>query len=248
MNQGTRFLNKVAVVTSSSKGIGLATAKRLAKEGAKVMISSRNEDNVNKAVIQLVEEGLHDVHGMTCHVGEQEQTTDSEFDKMMDINLKAPFNMIKEAFPFLEQRPDPVDNARVAGKHNIQKGWGESSKFDSRNAEEKCTLQWKWNRHVLLKQRSTAHVNEGPGSNPGRHSDIRINCVLPGPIDTEFYGWVDKEIKAVVPDFDVKKLIPVKRLGTPDEVASTMAFLASDDASFITGENFVVAGGMPSRL
>ncbi|GMN70661.1 hypothetical protein TIFTF001_039703 [Ficus carica] len=75
--------------------------------------------------------------------------------------------------------------------------------------------------------------------------DIRVNCVAPGIIPTRFAEIItkDKEVKEVI-----DKVILLKRLGTAEEVAAAAAFLASNDASYITGETLVVAGGMPSRL
>ncbi|ELU11965.1 hypothetical protein CAPTEDRAFT_144205 [Capitella teleta] len=257
-----RFINKVAVVTSSTKGIGLATVKRLAREGAKVMMSSRKEANVNKAVSELRDEGLEHVHGMPCHVGEPEQlrrlfqetkerfggidillpftgvnmiygpildATDSQFDKILDINVKAPFKMVQAAFPFMKDRPNSsivfMGTYASLNPQLVQLG---GSGIDLYSISKGALL-------VMTKSMAA----------PLAMSGIRVNTVLPGPIDTDFFSGQFSIDKLIIGN--VLHDISNKVKGTPEEVASMIAYLASNEASFITGENFVVAGGLPSR-
>lgn len=134
MDLSKRLTGKIAIVTASTDGIGLAIAQRLAQEGAKVIISSRKEKNVNQALSKLKAEGL-DVEGLVCHVSKAEDrkklfetaakygvldilvsnaavnpeagdvldTSETSWDKVFEINLKASFLLAKEALPLLRQ-------------------------------------------------------------------------------------------------------------------------------------------------
>ncbi|ELT97291.1 hypothetical protein CAPTEDRAFT_197417 [Capitella teleta] len=79
-------------------------------------------------------------------------------------------------------------------------------------------------------------------------SNIRINSVAPGPIETEFFNGMTNRMAQKNLHRDHKAKVPLRRRGTPDEVASVITFLASDDAAYITGENIIIAGGLSSRL
>ncbi|ELU11966.1 hypothetical protein CAPTEDRAFT_216774 [Capitella teleta] len=232
-----------------ASSIGLATVRRLVREGAKVVLSSRKEANVNKAVSQLKSEGHHDVHGMVCHVGDPEHVwrlihetnerfggidillpftgvnmmygpalnvTNSQFDKIMDVNVKAPFKIIQAAYPFLKERSSIV----LMGTYGS------------------------------LDPKVLQVVDSG----------VDLYCVSKGTLLVMVFVAILKNIKQMFlqaeqqildnghTGFDIRRNTPLKRKGTPEEVASMIAYLVSDEASFITGENFVVAGGLPSRI
>ncbi|KAL6440205.1 hypothetical protein ACFW04_003058 [Cataglyphis niger] len=250
-----RLEDKIAIVTASTDGIGLSIAKRLAQEGAKVMISSRKELNVKNAVEELRSEGLQ-VSGVVCHVGKAEDrknlfektkahfggldilisnaalnpaightldNTEEMWDKIFDINLKSTFLLMKESLPLLKKSLSPS----IITISSI----GAYRSYDSLGI-------YSISKTALLSLTGVVATELAP-------QGIRVNCIAPGLIKTKFskelYGTQDPY------DFSMSK-IAMKRLGTSEEIASVAAFLASDDASYITGETIAVTGGIFSRL
>ncbi|XP_070574115.1 dehydrogenase/reductase SDR family member 4-like [Ptychodera flava] len=251
----TKFDGKVAVVTASTDGIGFAIAKKLARDGARVMISSRKQANVDKALEKLKSENL-DVSGMVCHVGKAEdrtklfrttaehyggidmlvsnaavnpqygsifETTEPVWDKLFDINVKCGFFLAKEAVSYMEKR-----------------GGGAIVFVSSIGG---------YNPFELIAPYSitkTAVIGMVKAMAPACSKiNIRVNGIAPGVIETKFAG-------ALVNDDAVRKEIEsdilLGRIGQPDECAGAVSFLCSDDASYVTGETLVIAGGTRSRL
>ncbi|XP_014210765.1 dehydrogenase/reductase SDR family member 4 [Copidosoma floridanum] len=255
-NNCRRLEGKVAVVTASTQGIGYSVARRFAQEGAKVVISSRKESNVKNAVEQLAsKEGL-EVSGIVCHVGKAEdrqkllneavvryggldilvpnaaanpeagpviECSESVWDKIFDINVKSTFLFIKESLPFLRKR----QSASIIIMSSIS-GYQPLSLLGAYSVSKTTLLG-------LCKVVSEELASEG----------IRVNCIAPGVIKTKFSQPL-YESKAAIDT--TLTMIPMNRLGTPDEIGAVAAFLASDDAAYITGETIVAAGGMKSRL
>ncbi|CAF2891205.1 unnamed protein product [Rotaria sp. Silwood2] len=254
-----RLAGKVACVTASTDGIGFAIAHRLAREGARVVISSRKQDNVQKAVDALKKEKF-DIYGTVCHVSKSDdrkrlldetikkygkldilvsnaaisprvgnilETTESEWEKIFDVNVKSAFFLIKEAIPYLEAQK----NSSIVIVSSIA-GYSPMDLIGAYSVSKTTLLG-------LTKALVNPCIEKG----------IRINAIAPGIIKTKFSRslWDNdnngKESEDV--PFDG---CAIGRVGTPDECANTVAFLASDDASYITGETIVVAGGMPSHL
>jgi len=250
-----RLEGKVAIVTASTEGIGFSIAKRLAQEGAKVMIGSRKESNVKKAVEQLKSEGLQ-VAGTVCHVGKTEDrknlfdktkadfggldilvsnaalnptfglvldNTEEIWDKTFDINVKCTFLLMKESLPLLKcsKSPSIIIVSSIAGYQPL-------SLLGVYSISKTALL-------TLIKSTADELASDG----------IRVNGIAPGVIKTEFskplYETEDAH-KAVKMNFSMG------RVGMPDEMGGVAAFLASDDASYITGETIVAAGGFKSRL
>ncbi|KAM0731824.1 Dehydrogenase/reductase SDR family member 4 [Formica fusca] len=255
--KNNRLEDKIAIVTASTDGIGFSIAKRLAQEGAKVMISSRKELNVKNAVEELRSEGLQ-VSGVVCHVGKEEDrknlfektkanfggldilisnaavnpaighvldNTEEVWDKIFDINLKSTFLLMKESLPLLKRNksfsPSIITISTIAAYRYCESlGIYSISKTA-----------------LLSLTRITAMELALHG--------IRVNCIAPGLIKTKFSKQYYDTQEAY--DFSTSN-IGMKRLGTSDEIASVAAFLASDDASYITGETIAVTGGIFSRL
>ncbi|KAF5273683.1 hypothetical protein FQA39_LY07373 [Lamprigera yunnana] len=197
-----RYTGKVALVTASTQGIGYSIAKRLAQEGAKVIISSRKEANVNEATAKLTAEGLN-VFGIVCHSAKQEDRTRilkkaEELGGIDILVLNAGVNPV----------PGPMFDditiycASKSALLNLTKGLA-------------CTL--------------------GP-------ENITVNCLAPGYINTKFSKILLKN------NNDPFECIPLRRIGEPEDVAGLVAFLASKDARYITGETIVIGGGLQSRL
>ncbi|XP_017793894.1 PREDICTED: dehydrogenase/reductase SDR family member 4-like [Habropoda laboriosa] len=249
-----RLEGKVAIVTASTEGIGFAIAKRLAEEGAKVMISSRKEANVKKAVEQLKSTGLN-VCGTICHVGKKEdrkrllEKTEQEFgsldilvsnaatnpnpstlfdtseelwDKIFDINVKSTFLLLQESLSLLRKSKTPsiilVSSVSAYRPYTLLGAYGVS----------KTAL-------LGINQLAAATlVSEG----------IRVNCIAPGIIKTKFAKILcEGELGETM-----LSTIPMQRFGEPKDIAGVAAFLASDDASYITGETIIASGGMPCKL
>ncbi|XP_011642396.1 dehydrogenase/reductase SDR family member 4 [Pogonomyrmex barbatus] len=250
-----RLEGKVAIVTASTEGIGFAIAKRLAQEGAKVMISSRKESNVKKAVDKLKSEGLQ-VAGTVCHVGKAEdrknlfektkkdfggldilvsnaaispavgpvlESTEQIWDKIFDINVKCTFLLMKESLPLLKcsNSPSIIITSSIAGYQPFN--------LIGIYSISKTALLG------LIKATADELANDG----------IRVNGIAPGIIKTKFSKALYESEEA----HDIAVMsCSMKRLGMPDEIGGATAFLASDDASYITGEIIIISGGMKSRL
>lgn len=247
--------NKVALVTASTDGIGLAIARRLAQDGAHVVISSRKQQNVDKAVNILQGEGLS-VTGTVCHVGKAEDrerlvamavnlhggidilvsnaavnpffgslmdATEEVWDKVLNINVKAAALMTKAVVPEMEKRGSGsvVIVASIAGFSPFP-GLG----------------PYNVSKTALLGLTKNLAIELAP-------KNIRVNCLAPGLIRTNFSSvfWKDK-----AREDSIKEVLHIRRLGKPEECAGIVSFMCSEDASYITGETVVVGGGTPSRL
>ncbi|XP_030786215.1 dehydrogenase/reductase SDR family member 4 isoform X4 [Rhinopithecus roxellana] len=221
MNRRDPLANKVALVTASTDGIGFAIARRLAQDGAHVVVSSRKQQNVDQAVSTLQGEGLS-VTGTVCHVGKAEDR-ERLVATTLDINVKAPALMTKAVVPEMEKRGggSVVIVASIAAFSPLP---GLSPYNVSKTA--------------LLGLTKTLAIELAP-------RNIRVNCLAPGLIKTSFSRmlWMDKEKEE-----RMKETLQIRRLGEPEDCAGIVSFLCSEDASYITGETVVVGGGTLSRL
>jgi NAD(P)-dependent dehydrogenase (short-subunit alcohol dehydrogenase family) len=243
-----RLEGKVAVVTGGNSGIGLATAKRLQDEGAKVAISGRSRKTLDEAVkaigngllaVQADVAKLADTDKLYAEVSQKlgkidvlfvnagvakfapfAETSESTFDEQFDINIKGAYFTIQKALPFLNDGASIILNTSVAG----QKGTAGATAYSATKAALRSLA------------RTVAAELVGRG--------IRVNTVAPGPIVTPIFGRTGLPQEAI-DEFakDVLARIPMKRFGQPEEVASVVAFLASQDASYITGVEINVDGG-----
>uniref|UniRef100_A0A8C8W0S6 Dehydrogenase/reductase SDR family member 2, mitochondrial-like n=1 Tax=Peromyscus maniculatus bairdii TaxID=230844 RepID=A0A8C8W0S6_PERMB len=206
-----------------SHWIGFAIARRLAKDGAHVVISSRKQQNVDRAVATLQEEGLS-VTGTVCHVGKAEDR-ERLVAKILNVNVKAPALLLSQLLPHMEKRGNPADTFfclspsqtlvilfQELGAYNVSKT-------------------------ALLGLTRTLALELAP-------KNIRVNCLVPGVIKTDF-SKVLYSNKAVWNH--LKESYQLQRIGQPEDCAGLVSFLCSADASYITGENIVVAG-CSSRL
>ncbi|XP_011943806.1 PREDICTED: dehydrogenase/reductase SDR family member 4 isoform X2 [Cercocebus atys] len=221
MTRRDPLANKVALVTASTDGIGFAIARRLAQDGAHVVVSSRKQQNVDQAVATLQGEGLS-VTGTVCHVGKAEDR-ERLVATTLDINVKAPALMTKAVVPEMEKRGGGslVIVASIAA-------FSPSPGF----------LPYNVSKTALLGLTKTLAIELAP-------RNIRVNCLAPGLIKTSFSRmlWMDKEKEE-----RMKETLQIRRLGEPEDCAGIVSFLCSEDASYITGETVVVGGGTPSRL
>jgi NAD(P)-dependent dehydrogenase (short-subunit alcohol dehydrogenase family) len=248
-----RFQNKVALVTGGTSGIGEATALLLAKEGAKVCVTGRNEERGRAVAKKILDDGGRAIFVQTDvrRAGEcdraVEQTlaafgaldilfnnagvfyphtvvdcTEAVWDLQLDINLKGTFLMSKAVLPHMIQRRSGVII-------NNSSGWGLAG---GDAAVAYCASKG----GVVLLTKAMA-IDHGP-------QGIRVNCVCPGDVDTPMLpedarmrglNWQDYLAGCA------KR--PLGRIGTVEEIAKAVLFLASDDSSFMTGASLVVDGG-----
>src|SRR4030081_2926105 len=247
-----RLEGKVAVVTGGNSGIGLATAKRLQDEGAKVAISGRNQKTLDEAVqtigngvlaVQSDVSNFKDVDKLFAQVsrklgkidvlfvnagvakfGPLAETSESTYDEQFDINIKGAYFTIQKALPLLNDGASIILNTSVADR----KGTAGTSAYSASKAALRSLA------------RTTAAELAGRG--------IRVNTVAPGPIVTPIFGRAGLPQEAL-DEFAkwITAQIPMKRFGQPEEVAGAVAFLASQDASYITGGEINVDGGLLSN-
>ncbi|KAL0970181.1 hypothetical protein UPYG_G00238430 [Umbra pygmaea] len=246
---------KVAIITASTDGIGLAAAQALGQRGAHVVVSSRRQSNVDRAVSLLQGQDIL-VTGTTCNVGKREDreklvnmtleqcggvdilvsnaavnpffgnildSTESVWDKILDVNVKSAFLLTQLVVPHMKERGggSVVFVSSVAGYQPMQ-----------------ALGPYSVSKTALLGL-TRALAPELAQNN------IRVNCVAPGVIRTSFSQalWENEDILE-----DFKKQLSIKRIGEPEEIGGVIAFLCSQDASYITGETITATGGMSGRL
>jgi NAD(P)-dependent dehydrogenase (short-subunit alcohol dehydrogenase family) len=243
-----RLEGKIAVITGGNSGIGLATAKRFQDEGAKVAISGRSMKTLNEAAktlgkgllaVQADVSKVADIDKLYAEVSRTlgkidvlfvnagiakftplSQTTESLFDEQFDINVKGAYFTIQKALPLLNDGASIILNTSVAGI----KGTIAASAYSATKAALRS----------FARTAAAEFVDRG----------IRVNCVAPGPILTPIFektGLSQEDIDQF--SKDVKGRVPMGRFGKPEEVAAAVAFLASTDASYITGVELNVDGG-----
>jgi NAD(P)-dependent dehydrogenase (short-subunit alcohol dehydrogenase family) len=248
LKMGNKLEGKIAVITGATSGIGLATAKRFVSEGAYVFITGLYQKEVDVAVsdigknvsgIQSNVSNLADIDKMYDIVKDQKghidilfanagiiefaslgEISEKHFDKIFDIDVKGLLFTVQKAFPIFQDGGSIILMASVGSS----KGSAELSVYHAAKAAVRSFARsWSLN----LNQRN-----------------ILVNAISPGPIDTPFVNRVLNEQQTQQFIQNVVKATPIGRMGSPDEVAKAVLFLASDDSSYITGIELFVDGGM----
>lgn len=244
-----RLEGKVAVITGGNSGIGLASAQRLQAEGARVAIAGRSKKTLDDAVktigngvlaLQADVSKLPDLDKLYAEVSRKlgkidvlfvnagvakfapfAQTPETLYDEQFDINVKGAYFTIQKALPYLNDGASIILNTSVAG----MKGTAGASAYSATKAAMRS-----------LARTAAAELAE---------RGIRVNTVAPGPIVTPIFGRTGLP-KEQIDEFakNIISQVPLKRFGQPEEVAGAVAFLASSDASYITGVELNVDGGM----
>ncbi len=243
-----RLEGKVAVVTGGNSGIGLASAKRLQDEGARIAISGRSQKTLDEAVKVLGKDtlavqadvskladadklfdavqkrfGKIDILFVNAGVAKflpLDAVTEEHYDELFDINTKGAYFTILKALPHLNDGASIILNTSVAGHLGVASGTVYAA------------------TKAAMRSLTRSFAAELVGRN------IRVNAVAPGPIETPIFGRTGLP-QDVIDEFAKTILagVPMKRFGTSEEVAGTVAFLASSDASYITGAEIGVDGG-----
>ena len=243
-----KLKNKVAIVTGGSRGIGLATAKAFLEEGAAVVITASSPETAQKAVNQLKEQfPQSQVEGISPNLASLEEVskafsavaakygsldilvnnagvsestplanyTQETFDKVMDLNVKGVFNA-----------------ARAAVEHMIPQGSGVILNTSSMVSiyGQPAGVAYPTSKFAVNGLTLSLARELGP-------KGIRVNAVAPGITETDMMKAVPKEV--IEP---MIQQIPLRRLGQPEDIANAFVFLASEDASYITGVVLSVDG------
>lgn len=239
------FKNKNVIITGGSTGIGFATAKAFIEKGATVFITSRNAENLQKASDKINSQNLKTVVSDTSDLegiaqlekavakngtkidvlflnagiavfAPIEEVTEEDFDAQFNTNVKGVFFTLQKLLPHLNDGASILfTSSTVATAANL----GGSIYSATKGALNKI---------------AQITANELAGRK------IRVNIVSPGPIKTE---GLDKAVPSSEAKDYLASVTALQRLGNPDEIAKTVLFLASDDASFITGTELIVDGG-----
>jgi dehydrogenase/reductase SDR family protein 4 len=246
----SQLKNKVAIVTGASRGIGKAMAEVFAREGATVVICGRKQNTLEEVAAEL--KGLAGkIVPLACHVGKLEElqrlvdtTTrdhgkidilvnnaatnigqgpaiemdDGQFDKMIEVNLKSMYRLIRLVAPGMCERGSGsiINIASIAGLRPQFHG-----------------LLYSMTKAAMIMMTQSYAVELGP-------KGVRVNAIAPGLIQTVLseYYWKDET--------RLQQLIshqPIRHLGQPPEIADIALLLASDAASYLTGQTIVVDGG-----
>ena len=246
-----RFQNKNILITGGSGGIGKATALQIAEEGGNVLITGTNQtklDEVQSAhenikaikndagepeaaesLADAVKEHFGKLDAAFLNAGFGKFTPHTEvsaelFDKQYNVNVRGPILHAKVLSPLVKDGGNLLVTTSVATYLGMDGG----VLYNSTKGAMRTVVR------VL--------ANELAGRK------IRVNAVAPGPIGTDFFdrtGMEEGDQKEMTES--IEKMVPLGRFGNPEEVASVAVFLMSDAASYVTGAEFVVDGGMTQR-
>ncbi len=241
---------KVALVTGASKGIGQSIAEYYAAAGAKVIVSSRKQDAVDAVAAEIKAKGF-EVTAIACHMGDMADvdrladatlakygtidivvnnaatnpvfgpvvdTSLEAFDKIIAVNVKGPFELAKKLYPTLKaKKSGSVINISSIGGLRPEGGLGIYSMSKAALISLTKVMAKEWG-----------------------DDNIRANVICPGLIKTKFSEalWSNDKMMAMM-----MKVLPIKRVGTPEEIAALALYLASDSSAYCTGSVFTADGG-----
>ena len=240
--------NKVALITGGTTGIGLATAKRFVAEGARVVVTGRNPETLEVARrelgsgVEVIQSdagdekeigqlfaGVARTHGRLdvlflnagiARFAPLSEAESADFDAMWTVNVRGPWLALKHALPLLSEGAAVLVNTSVAN----QKGLPGMAAYSATKAALRGLIRAAAAELAARK--------------------VRVNAISPGPIETPIFGKLGLSTKASQELLQgIASGVPLGRIGSADEVAGAAVFLASEDASFITGSEIAVDGG-----
>ena len=234
---------KIALITGGNSGIGLATAKRCVAEGAYVFVTGRREAELQTAVKEIGENAagvtgdvskLADLDHLFARIKKEKggldvlfanagiakyatlgEITEELYDAIFDINVKGLLFTVQKALPLMPDGSSITLNASIVAS----KGLSSNSVYSATKAAIRSFART-WT--VDLKQRK-----------------IRVNAISPGLIETPMTAERTEQVKT-----NLVNIVPMVRMGRPDEIAKAVAFFASNDSSYITGIELFVDGGL----
>jgi NAD(P)-dependent dehydrogenase (short-subunit alcohol dehydrogenase family) len=240
---------KIALVTGGSSGIGLATAQRFVKEGAFVYITGRRQAELDKAVkiiggtqvkaVRADASSLSDLDTLFAQIKQDKgrvdvvfanagggsfaplgAITEAHYDQIFNTNVKGVLFTVQKALPLIPDGGSVILNASVAGSKGLEA-------FSVYSATKAAVRSFARSWTTDLKQRK-----------------IRVNVISPGPIETPILDGLaeTKEQRQGIVDH-LTSMVPLGRIGQPDEIGKAAVFLASEDASFVAGAELFVDGG-----
>lgn len=243
----TKLNNKIAVVTGGNSGIGLASAIEFKNQGAEVIITGRSEEKVHTAASANGLEGivadvsdLNQIDNLVKEISEKYgkidilfvnagvfyptpigQIDEQIYDLQMGINLKGAIFTIEKFIPLLNEGASIINLSSV----NAYTGMANTAVYAATKA-------------ALNSYTRTAATELAPRK-------IRVNSVNPGPVSTPIFqktGMPEDQLNGFASA--MQERVPLKRFGQPEDIAHLVSFLASDDASFITGGEYNIDGGI----
>lgn len=243
------FQDRVVIVTGGAGGIGLATARRFASEGARVVIADLKAEKASTAADELKRNGAADALGVACDVGDESavaaavQTVLARFNRLDVVVNNAGLMVFKPITDITGEDWRRILGVDVLGAFYFTKqaflhmpNGGAIVNVSSVHAVETTPLvaPYAAAKAALLSLTRSAALEGAP-------KKIRVNAILPGAIDTPML-WENPNVKSGV------EVIDRSTVGKPEEVAAVIAFLASDAAAFVQGAAVRVDGGRLSRL
>lgn len=261
MVRQARFAGQVAVVTGASRGIGEGIARRFAQEEASVVVAA-NEDLVHEVADRIRAETGAQALSMVVDVTDREQVeamyerTMAEFGRL-DVSVQnAGVITIKKLPDLTEDEWDLVLDVNAKGvflccqaaaRHMVKQGSGRLINTGSGQSRDGFI----YTPHYAASKMGVVGITQSLAKELAT-TGITVNCFAPGIIETDMWKYNDKAWGDLLGDYEegelieewVQKNIPMKRAGTPDDVAGLVLFLASDDAAYITGQTINVDGGL----
>jgi len=244
-----RFLGKVAVVTGGNSGIGLGVAKAYAREGAQVAITGRNEKTLEAAAKEIgdgtlaiqsdagkvaeietamkkIKERFGRIDAMFVNAGVAklipfDEVTEEFFDETVNINMKGVFFTVQKAIPLMSKGSAIVLNASI----NAHLGMPGTTVYGATKAAV-INMAKTLSRDLLEK-------------------GIRVNAISPGPITSALLGrdGMSQEKVQEIKDW-IQSQVPIKRFGTPEEIAAGVLYLTAPESAFVLGAELIIDGGM----
>lgn len=241
-----RFDNKHVLITGGTSGLGLAGAKRIVVEGGRVIVTGLDPDRIDRSrhalgdrgrviandaadpsSVAMLVDAARDAGGLDglwlnagyAALGAPEEVDADAFDRMMAANVRGPMLQLAALSAHLKHGASVV----ITSSSSTYEGTAATGLY----AATKGALV------AMARSWATALAPRG----------IRVNVVVPGPIDTNFRHFLPDDAKRGFEDFVVGQ-VPLGRAGTPDEAAAVALFLLSDDASYVTGSQYAVDGGL----